>query len=73
METVQNIIILVLLLISTYLYFDKKHLVFWKDYYKNEYNEILDWNQELESKLTKAEEIISQQKEELVTRKTKKK
>ena len=80
METAQNIIILILLIIIVWLYFDKKDLKYWRDYYLKESNRYIEENKEifsayveLEEKLNKAEEIISQQKQELLTRKTKKK
>ena len=80
MENLQNIIILVLILVCTYLYFDRKSLKYWKDYYLKEsdkfskdYFQMLDINFELESKLNKTEKIIFQQKEELLTRKPSKK
>lgn len=87
METAQNIIIFILLCITIWLYFDRKSLKYWRDYYKQEYEysqedlvkniqkniDLSSKNVELEDKLNKAEEIISQQKQELLTRKTKKK
>ena len=80
MEIAQNIIILVLTLVCTYLYFDRKDLKYWRDYYLKESSQIYDnyeqmreWSYELEEKLNKAEEIISQQKQELLTRKQSKK
>jgi len=80
MENLQNIIILTLTLFCTYLYFDRKHFKYWRDYYLKESNKYIEENKkiftayvELESKINKAEEIISQQKQELLIRKSKKK
>lgn len=87
METAQNIIILFLLIITVWLYFDRKDLKYWRDYYKQEYEysqedliyniqrniDLSHQNVELETKYYKSVEIISQQKEELLTRKNKKK
>ena len=87
METLQNIIIFILLIGIVWLYSDNKNLKYWRDYYLKESNDSFDYNIkllqenkkllklnfELEEKLNKAEEIISQQKQELLMRKTKKK
>jgi hypothetical protein len=87
METTQNIIILILLIGIVWLYLDNKSLKYWRNYYLKESNDSFDYNikvlQEnkklselnfnLEEKLNKAEEIISQQKQELLTRKQSKK
>ena len=80
METTQNIIILILLIITVWLYLDRKSLKYWRDYYLKESNRNIEENKEifsayleLETKLNKAEEIISQQKQELLTRKLSKK
>ncbi len=94
METTQNIIILILLIITVWLYLDRKDLKYWKNYYRKELDNswldresLLNYSKkiveekeilsemcfELEEKLKKAEEIISQQKQELLTRKTSKK
>ena len=80
MEITQNIIIFILFCITVWLYLDRKSLKYWRDYYLKEsdkfskdYFLMLDINFELKSKLNKAEEIISQQKQELLTRKLSKK
>lgn len=73
METIQNIIILVLTLICTWLYFDRKDLKYWRDYYHNCYKDAWDNYHTTQCELDKAEEIISQQKQELLTRKQSKK
>ena len=80
MEIIQNIIIFILLVGIIWLYFDRKDLKYWRDYYEKEMNryskdyfQMLDVSLSFEEKLNKAEEIISQQKQELLTRKTSKK
>jgi hypothetical protein len=87
METAQNIIIFILFVGIVWLYLNNKNLKYWRDYYLKESNDSFDYNikvlQEnkklselnfnLEEKLNKAEEIISQQKQELLTRKQSKK
>lgn len=80
METAQNIIILILLSITVWLYFDRKSLKYWRDYYFKESNRYIEENKEifsayleLETKSEKLEEIVAQQKQELLTRKQSKK
>lgn len=80
METAQNIVILILLSIIVWLYLDRKSLKWWRDYYLKESNRNIEENKEmftayleLETKSEKLEEIVAQQKQELLTRKTKKK
>lgn len=94
MELLQQIIILVLLLLTVWMYLNRKDIKYWRNYYRKEaethlhdyeelyfeYNRIEQHNKKiseiacnLEEKLNKAEEIIFQQKQELLTKKSKKK